>query len=697
MRVYSGLFSNISKGKRVLFFITICFAVQCCAADPIVAQKTVFDLGEVLVSDTEDGEQLDIAEKARIDQKSLQSHKVVDLAEILSDELIEASMIRKSGYGNEVGLRGFTKNNLRFSQNKTLIEGSCGSRKDPPLSHINLLTVNKLEVNEGPYDVSTPGALGGDINVITKDSEPGFHAEALSKFGSFDYLSQGGFLSGGSKWVHGLFGYNYSRSGQYHDGAGARLTSFNPSYNQKGQNMAAFEKHDFWGQVKVAPAENHELTLTSSYGRGNDILTPRVAMDTEIERNYFNKLEYAIRGLGRLSDRVSVSGYYNRIEHYPSGKFRTGIVNQRKIEAISYITGARIENEIKSDLAVITGGLDYYYRNWYGEVMSRVTEQILNKSLFPDVNELDFGAYLKAEKDIGKLSVTGGLRSDIFHTKANRSLTFSQMMTDKNGQTDFFPSANLFLKYFFTKVTAIFGGVGLSTRTPSGAERYIQEGAGYYGNPDLKPAHNFETDIGFEAKFFKRWKIKAKGFYSYLKNFIYQTAVPARTYVNIDAYLIGGDVKSTFDLGKGFELEGGMAYQRGGKYKRPQGNDDKDLAEVAPLKIKAGLNYDHEGFFSTVEWVRSNAQQRVDVAAGEVHIKGWDVFNVRAGYAFDKSIKCFKFLNGAVVYLGIDNIFDKNYAMANSYEYDPTSTTGANVRIVNEPGRFMYASLSYKF
>lgn len=685
------------RKRRLFLLILTSFAVQFCRVDHVFAQKTVFDLGQVLVSDDEGDATLDISEKARIDQKSLKSHKVVDLAEILSDELVEASMIRKSGYGNEVGLRGFTKNNLRFSQDETLIEGSCGSRKDPPLSHINLLTIDKLEVNEGPYDVRTPGALGGDINVITKDPQQGFHAEALSKFGSFDYLSQGGFLSGGSKLAQGLFGYNFSRSGQYHDGAGARLTSFNPTYNEKGQNMPAFSKHDFWGKAQVSPAENHELTLTASYGRGNDILTPRVAMDTEIERNYFNKLDYTIRDLGKFSDRLSVSGYYNRIEHYPSGKFRTGIVNQRKIEAISYITGARVENEIKSDIAVVTGGLDAYYRNWYGQVMSRVTEQVLNKSLFPDVNELDFGAYVKAEKDIGKLSVTGGLRADIFHAKADRSLTFSQTMTDKNGQTDFFPSANLFLKYFFTKATAMFGGVGLSTRTPSGGERYIQEGAGFYGNPDLKPAHNFETDIGFETQLFERFKIKTKGFYSYLKDFIYQTAVPARTYTNIDAYMIGGDVKSTFDLGKGFELEGGLAYQYGAKYKRPAGNNDNDLAEVAPLKVKAALNYDHKGFFSTFEWVHSNAQQRVDVAAGEVHIKGWDVFNLRAGYAFDESIKHFEFLNGAVVYLGMDNIFDKNYAMANSYEYDPTSTTGANVRIVNEPGRFMYASLSYKF
>ncbi|MCG2707944.1 MAG: hypothetical protein L6404_04775 [Candidatus Omnitrophica bacterium] len=77
------------------------------------AQTTVFDLGQVVVSEDEDTkEKLTIEEKTKISQKTLKSHKVVDLAEILSDEMIEASMVRKSGYGNEVGLRGFTKTGL---------------------------------------------------------------------------------------------------------------------------------------------------------------------------------------------------------------------------------------------------------------------------------------------------------------------------------------------------------------------------------------------------------------------------------------------------------------------------------------------------------------------------------------------------------------------------------------------------------
>jgi iron complex outermembrane receptor protein len=691
------------KMGKLLGLVTAAFFLsQNVLGNTVFAQTTVFDLGQLIVSEDEDDDAaLDIEEKKKISQKTLKSHKVVDLAEILSDELIEASMIRKSGYGNEVGLRGFTKSNLRFSQDDTLIEGSCGSRKDPPLSHINLLTIQKIEVKEGPYDVSVPGALGGSINVITKDPQEGIHGEVLSKFGSYGYLSQGGFISGGNKKLQGLFGYNYSQSGQYKDGAGNKLSSFNPNYNDEGKNLDAFKKHDFWTKASIEPLDNQKISFSSSYGEAHDILTPRVAMDTEKEKTYLNKIEYTIDNLSSISEQLGISAYYNRIEHYPYGKYRTGpgLVNQNRIEAISYISGAQVENKVEAGLGLLTYGTDFYFRNWYGNVINRNTGVIINNELFPDVNEIDGGAYLKAERDIGKLSVTAGARADVFHTKAQEDLKFSKAMTNTNGSTDVFPSANVFLKYFLKDETNLFGGVGLTNRTPTTVERYVQESSTYYGNPDLKPSRNVETDIGFETKIFDRLKFRTKGFYSYLGDYIYQEqkASGDRTYTNIDAYLAGGDATAAFDLSRGFSLEAGVAYQRGKKLSQPENNSDKNLAEIAPLKTKLALNYDNYGFFAVYEWVHSERSKDIDSDAGETPLKGWDVFNFRAGYQFSGKEGKASLLNGLSLNFGIDNMFDKRYAVANSYEYDPTDPGGSNVKIVNEPGRFIYGSLSYKF
>ncbi|MDD5553944.1 MAG: TonB-dependent receptor [Candidatus Omnitrophica bacterium] len=687
--------------KRIYFIIVLSLAVILNYLVFAHAQTTIFDLGQVVVSEDEDSrDNLTIEEKTKISQKTLKSHKVVDLAEILADEMIEASMVRKSGYGNEVGLRGFTKSNLRFTQDDTLLEGSCGSRKDPPLSHINLLTIQKIEVKEGPYDVSVPGALGGSINVISKDPQSGLHGEILSKFGSYGYLSQGGIISGGSEKLQGLFGYNYSKSGQYEDGAGNKVSSFNPNYNNDGRNLDAFKKHDFWGKALIEPADNQKVSVSSSYGEAHDILTPRVAMDTEKEKTYLNKIEYTIDNLSSISKELSISGYYNRIEHYPYGEYRAlpvGI-DQKRIEAISYVSGAQVENKIEAGLGLLTYGTDLYFRNWYGNIINRNTGVILNNELFPDVNELNSGLYIKAERDIGKLSATAGLRMDVFYSKANENLKFSKAMTGNNGQTDVLPSADAYLKYFLTDVMNIFGGLGLTNRMPTTVERYVQESAGYYGNPDLKPSRNFETDLGFETKFAERLKLKVKGFYSYLTDYIYQKfSGGIRTYTNIDAYISGGDATAAYDLSQGFTAEAGLAYQRGRKLSQPAGNNDKDLAEISPLKIKLALAYDKNGFFAVYEWLHSLDSKDIDAAAGETTLKGWDVFNFRAGYQFAQNEGNFPLLNGLSLNFGIDNLFDRKYAVANSYEYDPTDPGGANVRIVNEPGRFIYGSISYKF
>jgi outer membrane receptor protein involved in Fe transport len=77
-----------------------------------------------------------------------------------------------------------------------------------------------------------------------------------------------------------------------------------------------------------------------------------------------------------------------------------------------------------------------------------------------------------------------------------------------------------------------------------------------------------------------------------------------------------------------------------------------------------------------------------DTDAGEKELPSWDVFNIRAGYAFNKYV---------ALTVGVDNLFNETYAVANSYELDPLTPGATHVAIVNEPGRFYYASLSLTF
>ena len=683
--------------KTIKAFIVISFFVL--TLPIMVKAEDVMIIDDVYVTGKE-AERGESTEK-NIGREVLKTHKVVDLAEILSDELIEASMIRKGAYGNEVAIRGFSQSNLGVFQDGMILEGACGSRKDPSLSHVAMLTVDTIEVKEGPFDVTKQGMLGGCINVITKKPKEGIHAETFGKLGSFDFWSLGGYVTGGSEKFKILGGYNYSESGQYKDGGGTRLSGFNPSYNDMGKKMKAFEKTDVWGKVEIEPVKNHDLMLSYSFGQGNDIMSPRVGMDMETERTNLVNARYAIKDLSDFSEELSLEFYHNQVGHYPYDKYRKSSITNGFIsanEVLSSFSGGKIQNKQLTGFGILTYGTDMYYRKWDGRLINKDTGEQLNSDLFPNCDAYDVGAYLSLDKEIANWSFSAGIRGDWFYTVANRlidgDLKYSKSLTDTNGHYDVLPSGYLLAKYYLNEKADFFAGAGHSMRTPTAVERYLQAGPLFYGNPDVKPTHNTEGDLGFELNMDKI-QFRIKGFYSWLVDYVYQEGPNPKTWTNIDAYIAGGDVKALIDLMAGFSGEAACAYQRGGKYSEPRNNEDKNLAQIPPLKTKLALHYDSSSIiktkdfsiFGTFEWVHSEKDFHADIDAGEEKIPGWNALNFRIGTQY----KAFKLT------FGIDNIANEKYAVANSYEYDVTSTTGATPLIVNEPGRFFYGTLSAAF
>lgn len=634
-----------------------------------------------------------------IENRALKLHKIVDLAEILSDELVEASIVRKSGYGNEVNLRGFSQANLPILVNGGFLEGACGGRKDPALSHINLLTVERLVVREGPYDVTRPGNLGGYIDVVTRQPEAGLSGEALVRYGSYGFLSAGATTTGGNATVQVRAGYNYSESGQYADGDGTELWELregrSAAFSAEGRAADSFRKHDAWGSVRLTPNTTNAIQLDYSFGEASDILNPRGEFDTGRETTKLARLGWTATDLGAYAEKLTVSAYYNAVGHHPTQELREVSVPKR-IVAKSAIGGASVRDEFHVDDTLWTCGVDTYQRTWKGDVYNATTGAVLNPYMMPTAKTLDLGAYLRGERTVGPWQLASGLRWDRFRTKAEEALVRSAALTSANRNTDGLLGGYVTARYALTERSQLFAGVGRSYRVPTGAERYLQSSATYFGNPELEPTANTECDLGWRTAA-GPWSFEVKGFYSDLDDYIYQVVTLAgyQTYANIDAHLYGLDLKADYALGAGFKLAGGLAWQRGRKDTLPENNTDRDLGQMSPLKTRLALDYERELtlggakplVFATVEWVHGNASRDVDTAAGEKVLPAWDVANLRAGC----HVGAWSFT------AGIDNVFDATYAVANSYEWDVVSGVAANPIIVNEPGRFAYASLGYSW
>jgi len=73
----------------------------------------------------------------------------------------------------------------------------------------------------------------------------------------------------------------------------------------------------------------------------------------------------------------------------------------------------------------------------------------------------------------------------------------------------------------------------------------------------------------------------------------------------------------------------------------------------------------------------------------EQELAGYAVFNVKYNYKITKHFD---------VTLGVDNIFDKTYAVSNTYaDVGLNKFLTDDVQLINEPGRYLYANLRYTF
>jgi iron complex outermembrane receptor protein len=136
-------------------------------------------------------------------------------------------------------------------------------------------------------------------------------------------------------------------------------------------------------------------------------------------------------------------------------------------------------------------------------------------------------------------------------------------------------------------------------------------------------------------------------------------------------------------------MDFGLAWQRGQKDEALAGQSDRDLAEIPPLKVNLGLNYDYAPRSSArVELVAADKWSDFDGDNGEQELDAYSVVNLKVTHAINRNIE----LTG-----GVDNVFDKTYAVSNTYQDLTLLSAGGVVMLMNEPGRYLYLNAAYKF
>ncbi|RUM60835.1 MAG: TonB-dependent receptor [Persephonella sp.] len=682
--------------RRIFYFIL---------AIPFVSygEEQVFRLGDLNIK------RIDKNTKVNINQEELSISEIVadrniDLGDILSSKFPNIYKVRKSGINNDIYLRGFGRDNINVLLDGSRIYNACPNRMDSPISHIDLSEVEKVEISEGAFDVENEGSLGGIINVITKEPSEDNYFRLSAILGSYSYQSFNSLFNVGDNLVHVLVGLSLQDSKVFKSGEGKYLTEYSGSpYKQGKINGNFFLKKSGFAKLNFNLFEENQLKLYVGYEYLQDVLYPYLLMDTSSEMTYKTRLEL----INKPSD-LKIAVYFNSVKHDMSDKFRlssdramAGYNYSMRTVAKSRVKGFKVSKSFSIQDTRLKVGLEGFERYWLADNIITMGTLIDNRGMIPAVKIKNLGLFIDGKKKIKNMIVGAGLRYDILKSKAdensfgvsNRNLyqRYYQFFSYKNN--DYLISGNITFKYKFNKKNNVYVGYGHTIRVPDPEERYIalnkpMTKPDWVGNPNLKPVKNDEIDLGFE--YYKGlFSIKGKAFYSKLTDYIYLTRISsldntstATSYKNIDAHIYGISLSLISYITNNLYTEFSLAYQRGRK--DSEGYNDKDLAEIPPLKVRFALNYENEKFRGELENIYSSSQKNVDTDLNEYKTSAYYIANIKGRYSINKNLN---------VGFGIDNFFNITYYSHLSYLRNPFSS-GTKIP---EPGRFTYLNVNLNF
>jgi len=639
-------------------------------------------------------------DETKISDVDTEKIKSGDVAEALAEAVPGITLIRRSGIANDIILRGQKRDNINVLVDATKTCGACPNRMDPPTSHIMTTVINDITVLEGPYDVENFGTLSGEVAVTTKDPTKAFGGDINLNYGSWQHEQAGATVTGGTDKVQFLITGTFEQSHQYKDGDGNTLAQqlYNDSigktsavyrYQSRYSDMKAYEKKAMMAKANVNITDDQQLKLSYILNRSDNVLYANTGMDAIYDNSDIYNAEYLLKNLSAYSKALSLQAYYSTVDHPMSTQYRDiGASTYKTNHLKTHMKGAKIKNTIPLGTADLTLGLDASERQWNGSYSATNVATGMTTYLYPSINHAktkNSALFGEAVQTLGKAEVKVGARYD--HTTVQSNVA--------NTPTNTYNAlgAYLFTSYATSATTRVFGGFGTSTRVPDGRELYFVKstpvGALTIGNPNLKQTRNYEADLGVEQQN-GIGTYKAKVFYSKLKNYIYYAQIGAGTFQNIDAHIYGAEFTGKYYPTDTFLLEAGAACQRGIKDTQPTGQTNTNLADIPPLRGNVATNYYYTGDnYVRAEMQASARWDNIDSENGEQVLPAYAVFNLKAVHTFIRTME---------LTVGVNNVANTTYAVSNTYkDLSLVSPTGDDVMLLNEPGRYFYANLNYKF
>ena len=620
-----------------------------------------------------------------------------DLATALSTSVPSIDMNRRSGIANDIYIRGQKRDNISVEVDGTKTCGACVNRMDPPVSHVLASQIEEVEVIEGPYDVETFGTMSGGIKIKTKAPTKEAHGEVNMGYGSFNYTKVGATVSGGDDTIRVLISATSESSDQYKDGDGDTMSKQVVNYTtgtaiagtqyQDGyKDMKAYDKKSIMAKAFVTISDTQELRLSATANRSDKILYPSSKMDALYDDSNIYSVEYNINSLSDTYTNLNIQYYKSDVDHPMGTDYRKSSATTPPKVMTNWLTtdmqGVKVKNSFNFGGDKLLVGLDVSQRKWDGHYEMNHTPMMGKKSIDDSVTK-NMALFTKYKKSFGDLDLNIGARVD------STDITNGGTSQD-NDYTGV--NANLITTYNLNSDSKLFLGFGQANRVPDARELYFTSSKGnVIGTDTLDQTTNQEIDLGYELSA-DSYSLKLKAFYSMLSDYIYiKKGETTSAFENIDATVYGTELSGTYYATDDITVDMGISYKVGQKDKALAGQTNTNLADIAPLRANLIANWEYMNHSNaSLEVQTSDKWSDIDSDNGEQELDAWSVVNLKVKHAVSKS---FNFT------LGINNLLDNTYVVNNTYADLILLTAGGTdeIMLLNEPGRYIYTNLNFKF
>lgn len=722
----------------------------------VAQQSTTPTLREVQVTDTRITA-LEAAQQVSSYQLAARRAATSDSASLFSD-VPGVNVYSAGGVSSLPVIRGLADDRLRIKIDGMDLIASCPNHMNSPLSYIDPSQIENAKVYAGTTPVSLGGdSLGGTIVVNSKSPKfaaPGQGTLSEGQIGAF-YRSNGN--AQGANLSATLATENLSLS---YSGATAKSHNYKAGGDFKTRYDTGVAGHTLaLDEVGSTAYKTTNHLLGAAVKSGNHLFEAKIGVQDMPYQLYPNQRmdllnneqkSFNFRYAGNYDwGKVEARAYHEKVEHYMNFGADKQLMYGTAVGMPMYTkgktTGASLHTSVDLSAAeILRLGAElqqYRLEDWWpasgtGGMSPLAFENIKNgkrdrtavfgeweKRFSPQWLTLFGARYEHVRTD-----------ADAVHGYDNPMMNMNQLVDKtafnnaQRNKTDDNLDLTALAKYTVSATQDVEFGFARKVRSPNLYERYtwstasmmmvmnntVGDGNGYVGNVNLKSEKAHTVSATFDWHGVERdWEFKATPFYTHVTDYIGAVrcstagmggcpATVANTnateftrlqYANQSARLYGIDLSGKMPLGKtamgDIGVKGFISYTNGKN--RDTGDN---LYNVMPLNAKVSLTQKTSGWDNALELVGVSSKQDVSAVRNEIKTPGYGLVNLRLSHSWQQ----------VRVDFGVENLFDKSYALPLGGAYTGQGTTMSR-NVANMPwgiavpgmGRSIYAGVNIKF